>query len=206
MNVLRIKRTPRKTQPLLERLDLRLAPTSMSMATALAAGLRVEARQLHRLQASLEVARPGSRHESVLIKRIAVEQRLMTRQQIRLDRIVARSGTTGTIMQGSLPANVSVTLGVIFDAYEQSPGTFPANLPATANHVVIQGSNVGIQVHDGNPADFGHLLTELQNAGMQVTTSSTRTAPSWVCCRFHSSRSLPRCPRHRVLRRFSGRC
>jgi hypothetical protein len=38
--------------------------------------------------------------------------------------------------------------------------------------VVIQGSNFGIQVHDSNPADFDHLLTELANAGLQVTSSS----------------------------------
>ena len=64
MNALRNKRTVRKTQPALERLDLRLAPTSMSVAAGLASALRVEARQLHRLQASLERANPGSRHAS----------------------------------------------------------------------------------------------------------------------------------------------
>ena len=135
--------------------------------------LRVESRQLHRLQASLERAQPGSRHERTLSNRIAAEERMMGRQTVRLDRIVARAGGTGTGSQSIFPANVSPTLGVIYDAYEQNPGGFPANLSGTAaSLVVIQGSNVGIQVHDSNPADFDHLLTELENAGVQVTSSS----------------------------------
>jgi hypothetical protein len=84
--------------------------------------------------------------------------------------------TSDTDSQSSLPANVSVTLDVIYNAYVASPGDFQANLPSTngANLVVIQGSNVGIQVHDGNPADFNSLMTELQNDGLQVTISSAQ--------------------------------
>ena len=96
----------------------------------------------------------------------------MGRQTVRLDRIIARTGGTGTGSQSNFPANVSPTLGVIYNAYEQNPGEFPANLSGAAALVVIQGSNVGIQVHDNNPADFDHLLTELTNAGLQVTSSS----------------------------------
>jgi hypothetical protein len=172
MNPLREKRKPRKTQPALERLDLRLAPTSMSMRGVLAAELRVEARQLHRLQASLERAEPGSRHAKTLINRIAAEERMMGRQAVRLDQIVARAGGTGAGSQVNFPANISPTLGVIYNAYEQNPGGFPANLSGTASLVVIEGSNVGIQVHDSNPADFNLLLTELENVGMQVSSSS----------------------------------
>jgi hypothetical protein len=173
MNARRNKRNLRKTQPGLERLDLRLAPTSMSMGAGLATALRVEVRQVHRLQASLERARPGSRHEQALTNRIAVEERMMGRQEVRLDQIVARAGGTVAGPQTIFPANVSPTLGVIYDAYEQNPGGFPANLSGTAaSLVVIQGSNVGIQVHDSNPADFDQLLTELQTDGMQVTISS----------------------------------
>jgi hypothetical protein len=131
MNLLRNKRILRKTQPALERLDLRLAPTSMSMGAVLAAELRVESRQLHRLQASLKRAQPGSRHERSLTNRIALEERMMGRQAVRLDQIVVRAGGTGTGSQSIFPANVSTTLGVIYDAYEQNPGgdflrTFPA--------------------------------------------------------------------------------
>lgn len=139
--------------------------------------MKVEARQVGRLQLSLESARPGTRHERVVIKRIAAEERLMSRQDVRLDQILARAGgTTGPGSQTSLPPNVSQTLDVIYDAYEQDPGGFPADLPATngANLVVIQGTSVGIQVHDNNPAEFATLLTDLQNAGMQVTIASAQ--------------------------------
>ncbi len=198
MKSLRYERKPRKTQPGLECLDLRLAPTSISAGAVIGAALKVEARQVGRLQLSLESARPGTRHERVVIKRIAAEERLMSRQDVRLDQILARAGgTTGPGSQTSLPPNVSQTLDVIYDAYEQDPGGFPADLPATngANLVVIQGTSVGIQVHDNNPAEFATLLTDLQNAGMQVTIASTSTARSWVCCRSHSSRPSPSCPR-----------
>ena len=201
MKSLGYKRKPLKTQPALERLDLRLAPTSMATGAVLAAGLKVEARQVSHLQMSLESARPGSRHERVLIQRIGAEQRLMSRQEVRLDRIVAQSGgTTGTGSPTGLPANVSQTLDVIYNAFEQNPGGFPANVPATdgANMVEIQGSNVGIQVQDSNPAQFGTLLTDLQNAGMQVTISSASTVRSSVCCRSHSFRLLPGWQRSRA--------
>jgi hypothetical protein len=174
VNALRTKTNLRKTQPALERLDLRLAPTSISTVNALVAGLHAEARQVHRLEVSLAVAQPGSRHERVLVQRIAAEEGQMARQEVRLDRMVTLGGTTGTGSQNTLPANVSTTLDVIYNAYEASPANFPANLPATdgANRVVIQGSNVGIQVNDSNPADFDQLLSELENDGMQVTVSS----------------------------------
>jgi len=170
------KRQP-KTQPTVERLDLRLAPASISMAAVLTASLKVERRQVHHLQVSLQSAQPGSRHENMLISRIAAEERQMTRQEVRLDRIEAPAGGTGgTGSQTNLPGNVAASLNVIYNAYEQDPAGFPANVPSTdgANLVQIQGSSVGIQVHDGNPGDFSTLLTELQNAGMQVTTSSAQ--------------------------------
>ena len=177
MKSLRFERKPRRTQPGLEHLDLRLAPTSISAGAVLAAALKVEARQVGRLQLSVESARPGSRHERVVITRIAAEERLMSRQEVRLDRILARAGgTTDPGSQTSLPPNVSQTLDVVYDAYEQDPGGFPADLPPTngANLVVIQGTSVGIQVHDSNPAEFAALLTDLQNAGMQVTIASAQ--------------------------------
>jgi hypothetical protein len=67
-----------------------------------------------------------------------------------------------------------VTLNVIYNAYEQDPSSFPANLPSTdgALKVIIQGSNVGIQVQDSNPADFAAMLSSLQSDGMQIQTSS----------------------------------
>ena len=43
------------------------------------------------------------------------------------------------------------TLGAIYSAYEADPTSFPSvDIPGTSN-VLIQGTNVGIQVQDGNP-------------------------------------------------------
>ena len=71
---------------------------------------------------------------------------------------------------------MAVTLDVIYDAYEADGSDFPTNLPATngANRVVIQGTSVGIQVQDSNPANFNTLLSNLQSAGMQITDSSAQ--------------------------------
>ena len=65
-----------------------------------------------------------------------------------------------------------MVLDVIYDAYIANPSNF--NVPTTngANHVVIQGTSVGIQVHDNNPSDFNNLVSELQADGMQITSSS----------------------------------
>ena len=85
-----------------------------------------------------------------------------------------QSTTTTANSQASLPANVSETLDVIYNTYEQNPSTFPAGIPTTngANLVVVQGSNVGIQVKDATPGDLSTLQSELQTAGMQITDSS----------------------------------
>jgi hypothetical protein len=87
------------------------------------------------------------------------------------------SGATGNsgpqASTSTLPPNVAPALATIYQAYEQDPTGFTGVTSSTdgANLVVIQGDNVGIQVHDGNPADFNTLVTELQNAGMQITVA-----------------------------------
>ncbi len=84
--------------------------------------------------------------------------------------------TTDSGAPSTLPANVSVALDTIYNAFTQDPSSFPANIASLdgASMVVIQGSNVGIQVHDGNPADFSALLSALQTDGLQVTISSAQ--------------------------------
>ncbi len=73
----------------------------------------------------------------------------------------------------SLPPNVAQVLAGIYSVYEADPTNFSVDglSVSGASLVVIDGTNVGIQVHDRNPGDFSTLLTELQNAGMQVTIS-----------------------------------
>ena len=137
------------------------------------------------------------------------ESRLIGRQNVRLAAIESRDTGSGSVggSQSTLPANVSQTLDVIYNAYEQNPGGFPANLPATdgANTVVIQGNNVGIQVHDGNPADFNNLLIDLQNDGMQVTLSSARKVRSSACCQSPSFQPLRHFRRCRASPQRCGR-
>jgi len=256
----------RNTKPALEHLDMRIAPAAMGAAVALAAELKVEGRQVHRWEAALATAQPGSSHQRMLSNHIARTEAHMNSQDIRLARIDARtlsgaqaspmyiikgqapthyppsttqaspmyiikgqapthyppstttanpfsfnssaktvatdpvsgtsasasttssggqstsaistgtqaSGSGDTGSQSSLPSNASVTLNVIYNAYEQDPSSFPASLPSTdgANLVIIQGSNVGIQVHDSNPANFAAMLSSLQSDGMQIQTSS----------------------------------
>jgi hypothetical protein len=89
----------------------------------------------------------------------------------------SQTSAAATGSTSSLPPNVSQTLDVIYNAYTQSPSSFPGTLPTTngANLVVVQGSDVGIQVHEGNPAAFASLFTALTNDGMQVTISNIQS-------------------------------
>jgi hypothetical protein len=72
---------------------------------------------------------------------------------------------------GTLPGNVASALAAIYNEYEQNPAAFS---PPTAGpgSVLVEGDQVGIQVQDGNPAEFQTLLTELTQAGMTVSLSS----------------------------------
>jgi hypothetical protein len=70
-----------------------------------------------------------------------------------------------------LTANVSLYLATVYQQYEQwvSGGEQGAFSPSTTLPIEFQGGNVGIYVHDGSPADFNTLETELQDLGMQIT-------------------------------------
>jgi hypothetical protein len=115
------------------------------------------------------VARPGKPIPIIVTAPVTFTANAATASQ--------STGTTNSGTQSSLPANVSQTLDVIYNAYEQDPSGFPSNIPTTnnANLVMVQGSNVGIQVKDSNPANFNTLLSELEGAGMQVTASSAQS-------------------------------
>ena len=86
----------------------------------------------------------------------------------------AQSTTTAASSPSTLPANVSQTLDVIYDAYSANPSSFPSGIPAVdgANLVVVQGSNVGIQVDDSNPAEFNTFVSNLQSVGVRITDTS----------------------------------
>jgi hypothetical protein len=80
----------------------------------------------------------------------------------------AQAGSTTVVnsQTSSLPANVAGPLGDIFHAYEQNPTSFSGS--EFSNLVVISGNDVGIEVHDSNPAEFDTLIGGLTNSGMQV--------------------------------------
>jgi hypothetical protein len=73
---------------------------------------------------------------------------------------------------GTLPANVSVQLQSLYSQYEtyanSGGGTFS---PTGVNLLVINGTNVGIQVKDSNTGDSNTLTTELLSDGMQILVS-----------------------------------
>jgi hypothetical protein len=68
---------------------------------------------------------------------------------------------------------VAQQLVTIYQAYIQDPSNFHGVSSSTdgAQLVVVQGNNVGIDVHTNNPGDFAAVMTELQSAGMQITAS-----------------------------------
>ena len=96
----RDKKRQRKTQLSLEHLDMRIAPAAMGAAVALAVELKVEARQVHRWEAALGTAQPGSHRQFMLSNRIAHTEARMTSQEARLARIEART------LSGAQPAYV----------------------------------------------------------------------------------------------------
>jgi hypothetical protein len=68
-----------------------------------------------------------------------------------------------------LPASVAQVLANVYQAFEQNPTGFSGS--DFAQLVVISGDNLGIEVHDSNPADYSSLVAGLVNAGMQISAS-----------------------------------
>jgi hypothetical protein len=75
-------------------------------------------------------------------------------------------GSPSSASPSPLPPNVASQLQTIYQEYEN--GTLPASTgqPGT---VEIQGSSVGVEFHDSNPADFSAMVTQVENLGLQVT-------------------------------------
>ncbi len=101
MNALGNQRRVRKTQPTLEYLDLRIAPTTISPAANPAAEIRVESRQVVRWEASLETTPRHSREHRFLINhiartdaRIAVQEASLARME--MDRMALANAANGT--------------------------------------------------------------------------------------------------------------
>jgi hypothetical protein len=89
-----------------------------------------------------------------------------------------RSGTTAPTTGSSpparsgaspLPANVSVLLDTIYEEYQSGDMPLPTPRPG---QVEIQGSRVGIEIHDSSPGDFNTVVADAESLGLQVTDLS----------------------------------
>ena len=67
-----------------------------------------------------------------------------------------------------LPANVSTVLDNVYEEY------LNGDLPSTRQPgtVEIQGTTVGIEIHDSNPSDFAAMVAQAQSLGLQVNDNS----------------------------------
>ena len=85
-------------------------------------------------------------------------------------------GTTSDL-PASLPANAGNILNAIYQEYQKykqagGTGTFTSSW---SPFVVIQGSDVRVDVHGNGSGDLGSLVSTLQSLGMQVTATDSVT-------------------------------
>jgi hypothetical protein len=75
----------------------------------------------------------------------------------------------------SLPANVSQPLQIIYQEFEAS-GAQDSFASSLRGVISIEGDRVGVMVH-GNGGDFGTLVTDMEDMGLQVdgTDATTQT-------------------------------
>ena len=76
-----------------------------------------------------------------------------------------------------MPANAGDILNTIYQDYQKykkdgGTGTFTSS---SSPFVVIQVSDVRVDVHGNGSADFGSLVSTLQSLGMQVTATDSVT-------------------------------
>ncbi len=192
-------RARRRASPMFQHLDERITPTSTQgvMAPIASAALDVASNGALNPAVVKDVELGRDRHFAAHVERL---EHSITRTERRLHRALAGHRVHAAAMldvslaaqvqkltlldasvtspappaSGSLPPNVPPLLATIYLQYELwlaggQQGTFVSSEEAV---VEFQGTNVGIEVHDGDPADFTALGTELQSLGMQVTTAS----------------------------------
>ncbi len=191
-------RQGRHASPTLESLDERIAPTSMSAglaAPALSVALRAEVGGGAHPSAVKEAQLASEKHFALRVARV---EKAIARTEVHLARAEARhhthaaadlqaslslqmgklislvSSASSSTNSGSLPANVPPLLATVYQEYEQwaAGGEQNTFTSSETGIVEIEGTNVGIEVHDGNADDYTALGSELQSLGMQITTSS----------------------------------
>lgn len=70
----------------------------------------------------------------------------------------------------AFPANIATPLIAIYQQYEQDPNATAS--AGAASHVVVAGDEVGVQIHDTNPAEFQSLTATLTGTGMTFSSYS----------------------------------
>lgn len=79
---------------------------------------------------------------------------------------------------GPLPANVGASLQDLYQQYQHfvssgGSGTFsPTGL---SPFLMINGTSVGVSIHDNNAGDFASLVAQLQSDGLQIIASDPTT-------------------------------
>ena len=165
------RRSRRAFRPIPEYLDDRIVPSTMPVAIGPGA------------EAVVAVS-VTQRHENHLAVLEVKHEKAVARHELRLARREARflahhpsaiAPTPSPNASGMLPANVGAPLQSLYaqyETYESSGGHGPFS-PTGANLLVINGTDVGIQVKDTSTGDFNTLIAELQGDGMQILDSDS---------------------------------
>jgi hypothetical protein len=172
MKTLRVDRRCRRAfRPIPENLDDRIVPSTIPMAIGPGAEAVV----------AVSAAQRQENHPAVLESK---HEKAVARRDLRLARREARflahhpnaiAPTPNPNASGMLPADVGAPLQSLYaqyETYESSGGAGPFS-PTGANLLVINGTDVGIQVKDTNTGDFNTLITELQGDGMRILDSDS---------------------------------
>jgi hypothetical protein len=87
---------------------------------------------------------------------------------------VSTDSSSSSNSTNPLPPNASAQLQSLYAQYEdfESSGGSGTFSPTGVNGLVINGTDVGINVHTNGASDFNTVLTQLQSAGLQVTEDS----------------------------------
>jgi hypothetical protein len=185
-------RTPRKAKFHLEYLDDRIVPSAMQVAAGGGAGAVAAVAVAPHQEKHLAVLE--AKHEQAVIRLARLEARRLAhhhhasavssqpRPTLRPTPLPANPVNTAPmpattpVSPSPLPPDVSQTLQTIYAEYEAyvSAGSKGPFTPSQSLFVVINGTDVGIQVHSNNPGDLSAFVAQLQSDGMQVIDSSVK--------------------------------
>ena len=191
MTATRTQKRRRNTHPTLEHLDMRIAPTAMTAAAAIAAELKVEARHVARWEAALATASPGSHRQQVLMNHIARTEHRMDVQDARLAQIAGKATESNTSIANvphpgpatDPPRTVTRQSAVCgTDVSHPRPATDPPHTVTRQSAVCGDGRNARscephndhCSRHDLTGPDFGHSIGRPHRYRLAVQPASQR--------------------------------